>query len=215
MRRADPNPAWRQDYWVGLLLCSVVIDTRVRPRVTRFLEPIGKALAGLGVTPTVMTSVGLVIVIAGSVMISTGALRMGAIVVLIGSILDGLDGSVARASGSETARGAFLDSAFDRLGEIAAFAGLGVAVARETGDEGVLLLIILAIGGAMLVPYIRSRAEVQGFNGKGGVMGRAERVLLFTVGLIAGYIEPMLWIFVVLVWITALMRFIDTYRSFE
>ena len=215
MRRADPNPAWSQDYRVGLLLSSVVIDTRVRPRVTRFLEPIGKALAGLGVTPTVMTSVGLAIVIAGSVIISTGALRMGAIVVLIGSILDGLDGSVARASGTETARGAFLDSAFDRLGEIAAFAGLGVAVARETGDEWILLLIILAIGGAMLVPYIRSRAEVEGFNGKGGLMGRAERVLLFTMGLIAGYVEPMLWVFVVLVWITALMRFIDTYRSFE
>ncbi|MGH8870529.1 MAG: CDP-alcohol phosphatidyltransferase family protein [Acidimicrobiia bacterium] len=192
-----------------------MIDTRVRPRVTRFLEPIGKALAGVGVTPTVMTSVGLAIVIAGSVIISTGALRTGAIVVLIGSILDGLDGSVARASGTETARGAFLDAAFDRMGEIAAFAGLGVAVARETGDEGVLLLIILAIGGAMLVPYMRSRAEVEGFNGKGGLMGRAERVLLFTVGLILGYVEPMLWIFVVLVWITALMRFVDTYRSFE
>jgi CDP-diacylglycerol--glycerol-3-phosphate 3-phosphatidyltransferase len=137
------------------------------------------------------------------------------VIVLIGSILDGLDGSVARASGTVTARGAFLDSVFDRVGEIAAFAGLGVAVARETGDEAVLLLISLAIGGAMLVPYIRSRAEVEGFNGKAGLMGRAERVLLFTIGLIAGLIEPMLWVFVVLVWLTAVMRFIDTYRSFE
>ena len=187
---------------------------RVRPRVTRFLEPIGKALAGLGVTPTVMTSVGLAIVIVGSVVISTGALRAGAIIVLIGSILDGLDGSVARASGTETARGAFLDSVFDRMGEVAAFAGLGVSFA-ESGDERVLLLIVLAVGGAMLVPYIRSRAEVEGFNGKGGLMGRAERVLLFTVGLIAGLVEPMLWTFVILVWITALLRFIDTYRSFE
>lgn len=161
-----------------------------------------------------MTSVGLSIVIVGSVVIGTGAIRTGAVIVLIGSILDGLDGSVARASNSVTARGAFLDSAFDRMGEIAAFAGLGVANA-ESGDEGVLLLIVLAVGGAMLVPYIRSRAEVEGFNGKGGLMGRAERVLLFTVGLILGYAEPMLWIFVILVWITALMRFIDTYRSFE
>jgi phosphatidylglycerophosphate synthase len=135
--------------------------------------------------------------------------------VLVGSILDGLDGSVARAAGTVTGRGAYLDSVFDRVGEIAAFAGLGVAVASETGDEAVLLLIILAIGGAMLVPYIRSRAEVEGFNGKAGLMGRAERVLLFTVGLMTGFIEPMLWIFVVLVWLTALMRFIDTYRSFE
>jgi phosphatidylglycerophosphate synthase len=162
-----------------------------------------------------MTSVGLALVIAGSIVISTGAIRSGALIVLIGSILDGLDGSVARASGTVTARGAFLDSVFDRIGEIAAFAGLGVAVARETGDEGVLLLIILAIGGAMLVPYIRSRAEVEGFNGKVGLMGRAERVLLFTVGLMVGLMEPMLWIFVILVWLTALMRFFDTYRSFE
>jgi CDP-diacylglycerol--glycerol-3-phosphate 3-phosphatidyltransferase len=162
-----------------------------------------------------MTSIGLVIVIAGSIVISTGAVRTGAVIVLIGSILDGLDGSVARASGTVTARGAFLDSVFDRVGEIAAFAGLGVAVARETGDEAVLLLIILAIGGAMLVPYIRSRAEVEGFNGKAGLMGRAERVLLFTVGLITGLVEPMLWVFVILVWLTALLRFMDTYRSFE
>jgi hypothetical protein len=67
----------------------------------------------------------------------------------------------------------------------------------------------------MLVPYLRARAEAEGFDGKGGLMGRAERILLFTVGLIVGLVEPMLWIFVVLVWITALMRFIDTYRSFE
>jgi hypothetical protein len=46
-------------------------------------------------------------------------------------------------------------------------------------------------------------------------MGRAERVLLFTVGLMVGLMEPMLWIFVILVWLTALMRFVDTYRSFE
>lgn len=191
-----------------------MIDTRVRPRVTRFLEPIGKALAGIGVTPTAMTSVGLGIVIVGSVVIASDALRTGAVIVLIGSILDGLDGSVARASGTETARGAFLDSAFDRLGEIAAFAGLGVSYA-ESGDERVLLLIILAVGGAMLVPYMRARAEVEGFNGRGGLMGRAERVLLFTIGLIVGQVEPMLWIFVALVWITALMRFFDTYRSLE
>lgn len=158
-----------------------------------------------------MTVFGLTIVIGGSALISQGFLRTGAIVVLVGSILDGLDGSVARASDSVTARGAFLDSVFDRMGEIAAFAGLGVAFA---GNERVLLLLVLAMGGAMLVPYLRSRAEVEGFNGKGGLMGRAERVLLFTVGLIIGQVEPMLWIFVVLVWVTAFKRFVDTYRSF-
>lgn len=195
-----------------LLLCWVVIDMRVRPRVTRFLEPIGKALASIGVTPTVITFLGLAVVIVGSVMIATGLPRSGAGVVLGGAILDGLDGSVARASGQVSARGAFLDSAFDRMGEIAAFAGLGFL---RAGQPRELLLIVLAIGGAMLVPYMRARAEVEGFDGRGGLMGRAERVLLFSFGLILGLVEPMLWAFVVLVWLTALVRFIHTYRSFE
>lgn len=185
---------------------------RVRPRVTRFLEPIGKALASIGVTPTVITFLGLGVVVVGSVMIATGLPRSGAAVVLGGALLDGLDGSVARASGLVTPRGAFLDSAFDRMGEIAAFAGLGF---YRAGFPRELLLIVLAIGGAMLVPYMRARAEAQGFDGRGGLMGRAERVLLFCLGLILGLVEPMLWVFVVLVWLTALVRFVNTYRSFE
>jgi len=195
-----------------VLLCSVVIDTRVRPRVTRYLEPIGQALAAVGVTPTVMTALGLAIVIAGSVLIASDYLRTGAAIVLVGSLLDGLDGSVARASNSVTPRGAFLDSVFDRLGEIAAFAGLAVAFAQ---NERVLLLVVLAVGGAMIVPYLRARAEIEGFNGQGGLMGRAERILLFTLGLLFGFVEPMLWIYVSLVWLTALARFIESYRSFE
>ncbi|HEY6627402.1 MAG TPA: CDP-alcohol phosphatidyltransferase family protein [Acidimicrobiia bacterium] len=185
---------------------------RVRPRVTRFLEPIGKALASIGVTPTVITFLGLGVVVVGSVMIATGLPRSGAAVVLGGALLDGLDGSVARASGLVSPRGAFLDSAFDRMGEIAAFAGLGF---YRAGFPRELLLIVLAIGGAMLVPYMRARAEAEGFDGRGGLMGRAERVLLFCLGLIFGLVEPMLWAFVVLVWLTALVRFVNTYRSFE
>ncbi len=185
---------------------------RVRPRVTRLLQPIGKALAAIGITPAAMTSIGLAVVIAGSVVISRGYLKSGAVIVLVGAALDGLDGSIARASNKVSARGAFLDSAFDRIGEIAAFAGLAVAFAS---DERVLLLVVVAIGGAMLVPYMRARAEAEGLDGRGGLMGRAERVLLFSLGLLLGYVEAMLVIFVVLVWLTAAMRFFHTYRSLE
>jgi phosphatidylglycerophosphate synthase len=185
---------------------------RVRPRVTRFLEPVGKALAAIGVTPTLMTTFGLAVVITGAVLIGLDFLKTGAAVVLVGAALDGLDGSVARASNKVTARGAFLDAAFDRVGEIAAFAGLAVAF-KEDGRA--LLLIVLSIGGAMLVPYMRSRAEAEGFDGRGGLMGRAERVILFSVGVWAGLVEPMLWVFVVTVWLTAVMRFASTYRSLE
>ncbi len=161
-------------------------------------------------TATAMTVFGLLVVIAGAVLIAAERLALGAAVVLFGSLLDGLDGAVARASDSVTNRGAFLDAGFDRLGEIAAFGALAVASA---GQPRVLLLIVLSLGGAMLVPYMRARADAQGVDGRGGLMGRAERIILFCLGLILGVVEPMLWVFVILVWLTAVTRFWKTYRS--
>jgi CDP-diacylglycerol--glycerol-3-phosphate 3-phosphatidyltransferase len=79
------------------------------------------------------------------------------------------------------------------------------------GNARVLLLIVLSVGGAMLVPYLRAKAEAVGLEGKGGLMGRAERVILFAVGLILGFVEPMLWLMVVSVWYTAIQRFVSTY----
>jgi CDP-diacylglycerol---glycerol-3-phosphate 3-phosphatidyltransferase len=189
-----------------------VIDLHVRPRVTRFIQPLGRGLARIGLTPTAVSFLGLAVSVAGAAIIATGRLRTGAFVVLAGSLLDGLDGAVARASGRVTGRGAFLDAAFDRVAEIAAFGGLAVAM---DGEPRVLLLIVLSLGGALLVPYMRARAEAIGFDGRGGLTGRAERILLFCLGLITGLVEPMLWIFVALVWLTAFSRFWKTYRSIE
>lgn len=187
-----------------------MIDTHVRPRIQGFLGPIGSFLVALGVNPAVMTTVGLGVSIVGAAIIGTGELVVGAIVALAGSALDGLDGTVARASGTVTPRGAYLDAGSDRIGEIASFAGLAVAM---EGDARALLLIVLSTGGAMLVPYLRAKAESVSLEGRAGIMGRAERVILFAVGLIVGQVEAMLWIMVVTVWATAIHRFISTYRQ--
>lgn len=173
----------------------------------------GRALAAIGMTPAAMTALGLAMVLAGSVMVATNRLVSGAWVIAVGSLLDGLDGAVARASAKVSARGAFLDAAFDRIGEIAAFGAL--AFASVEGEARVLLLIVLSVGGAMLVPYMRARAEAEGLDGTGGLMGRTERLILFCAGLIFDFVEPMLWIFVVLVWLTALTRFLRSYRSIK
>ena len=117
---------------------------------------------------------------------------------------------MARASSRVSSQGAFLDSAFERVGEIAASVGLAFAM---EGRARVLLLIVLSVGGAMLFPYMRARAEAEGLSGQGGLMGRTERLILFCAGLIFGFVEPMLWGFVVLVWITALIRFLRSYTS--
>lgn len=178
--------------------------------MTRYLDSVGRALAAIGMTPSAMTALGLAMVLAGSVLVGTERLVSGAWVIAVGSALDGLDGAVARSSGKVSPRGAFLDSAFDRVGEVAAFAGLAFAM---EGEARVLLLIVLAVGGAMLVPYMKARAEAEGLDGSGGLMGRTERLILFCAGLVFSFVEPMLWIFVVLVWLTALVRFLRSYRS--
>jgi len=191
---------------------AAVIDMRLRPHISRHLDGVGRALAAIGMTPTAMTMLGLIVVIVGSMVIASERLVLGVALVAAGSLLDGLDGAVARASDKVSLRGAFLDSVFDRLGEIAAFGGLAVAFA---GDARVLLLIILSVGGALMVPYLRARSEAEGVDGKGGLMGRAERLILFCAGLAFGLVEPMLWLFVVLVWLTVVVRFARTYRSIK
>lgn len=190
-------------------VCPIVIDLRVRPRVQGILQPIGRFLARIGISPTFMTLFGFVIAVAGSILIGIGYPVMGASVFLVGSALDGLDGAVARASDRVTARGAFLDATVDRLGEIAMLTGLAVA---QRGEGRILLLSLLSMGGALMIPYMRAKAEVEGLDGKGGLMGRAERVLVFSLGLITGYVEPMLWIMLAGNWYTVGQRFWSTFR---
>lgn len=163
-------------------------------------------------SPAFVTVFGVLITITGSILIGVSWLRTGAIVALVGSAIDGLDGAVARASNRVSARGAFLDASLDRVGEIALLAGLAVS---QRGDARILLLTILALGGALLTPYIRAKAESVGLEGKGGIMGRAERVILVTLGILVGQIEPMLWLFVVATWFTVGQRFWSTYSRID
>lgn len=172
----------------------------------------GRFLAHLGLTPTAMTLSGFGLVASGAVLIGFGYLRTGASLSLAGAAIDGLDGSVARAANRATKRGAFLDAMVDRVGEIAVLAGL--AVSQRTSIR-ILLLVILSMGAALLIPYVRAKAEAVGMDGRGGLMGRAERVILVALGMISGWVEPALWVMVVGTWVTVGQRFWVTYRSID
>ena len=67
----------------------------------------------------------------------------------------------------------------------------------------------------MLVPYMRAKAEAEGLPGQGGFMGRTERIFLYCAGVILGFVDVMLWIYVVTVWITAFARFYRSYTSIK
>lgn len=189
-----------------------MIDLRVRPHLQGILDPMGRALVKLGVGPAAMTLVGLAVAVAGATLVGVGRPILGGAIFLAGSAADGLDGTVARVSGKVSSRGAFLDACVDRLGEIAVLIGLGVLY-REDGT--VLILAMLTLAGGMMIPYLRAKAEAEGLDGRGGFLGRAERVLGVSIALMTGWIQPFLWVLVAATWFTVGQRFWTTYRSID
>jgi len=78
--------------------------------------------------------------------------------------------------------------------------------------------VIVALAFSLLIPYVRATAESVGVDGRGGWMGRAERMLLILVGLMAiglglNIMEPLLWAFVILTGLTVVQRIRRTWQQ--
>ncbi len=134
---------------------------------------------------------------------------------MIGSIADILDGALARAASKGTVFGAFLDSTFDRLGEAAMLAAIGLVFMRD-GNELALVATFAAVIGSFLVSYTRAKAEALGLRGDIGFGSRVERVVLISVGLgLApwGWLEWPIYALALLVWITVGQRMLFVRRQ--
>jgi len=133
---------------------------------------------------------------------------LGAGVFVFGSILDILDGALARAGGRSTPFGAFLDSTTDRVGEGAMLAAIALIFARNGNDTAVVFTIV-AVAGSFLVPYVRAKAEALGLRGDVGLGSRAERVVVITAGLVLapwGLLPWAIYLLAVTSWFTVLQR---------
>jgi CDP-diacylglycerol--glycerol-3-phosphate 3-phosphatidyltransferase len=133
---------------------------------------------------------------------------LGAGVFVFGSILDILDGALARAGGRSTPFGAFLDSTTDRVGEGAMLAAIALIFARN-GNNTAVVLTVIGVGGSFLVPYVRAKAESLGLRGDVGLGSRAERVVVITAGLVLapwGLLPWAIYLLAVTSWFTVLQR---------
>ena len=185
-----------------------MIDLKGRKKAAPILAPIASGLAKIGVKPAMVTIIGLLVTVAGAVLIAYGYLFWGGLTAALGVALDALDGPLARRLEMESERGAFLDTMSDRFGEIAVWVGLSVYLRQQ---PLLLVLCVISLAASLMIPYVRAKAEVVGLDGKGGWMGRAERMILALAGVVlAGFglpvLEPMLWIFVVLTGLTVVQR---------
>lgn len=194
-----------------------MLDLRGRSRIAPFLDPIAKFLAWIRLTPTGVTLLGLLVTIAGSLFLANEEYVAGALVAGFGGFLDALDGPLARMQGKASLRGAFVDTMSDRLGEVAVFAGLSFAL-RD--DATGLMLCLFALAFSLLTPYVRAKAESWGAEGRGGWMGRAERMILIlaAVGLEGLGLPTLLgglWILVVLSGFTVGQRIRRTWQQLD
>lgn len=158
----------------------------------RGIVPIANRLALSNVTPNKLTIAGLLINVAMTPLIFLefgGHFIWAAVVMILASSFDMLDGAVARVTEKVTPFGAFFDSTCDRLAEAVVLGAVGIFYARNDGFW-MLAVVILVIGFSFLVSYTRARAEAIGVDCKVGFASRPERV----VGLAIGFLLANWWV---------------------
>jgi CDP-diacylglycerol--glycerol-3-phosphate 3-phosphatidyltransferase len=186
-----------------------MLDGRWRGRVERGLEPVSKGLHRARVNPDVLTVVGLAFSVATAFLIANGRLGLAVVGVVLTGLPDILDGSLARHSGKASPRGAFFDSVVDRVSDAVLLGGVAWFLAGESAY--LPMLAFAAVSLSMLISYERAKGEGLGFSAKGGLMERAERLVLLAVGLAFDVLVAALWVMVVLSAITAVHRFVKVW----
>jgi CDP-diacylglycerol---glycerol-3-phosphate 3-phosphatidyltransferase len=168
---------------------------------------LGARLHKAGISADQITILGLLLAAGTAVAIGMRELWVGVGLIIVGGLMDTLDGAVAKAAGGGTKRGAFFDSVADRVADGLIFGG--VCWYFLEGKHPVLALLpfaIFAVG--VVVSYERAKAESLGFEGKGGLMERAERLILLGIALFFYWIlVPLLVVLLVLTVATAVWRF--------
>jgi phosphatidylglycerophosphate synthase len=171
-------------------------------------------LARTRVSPNALTAAGVLLCAAAAVVVyfeyrsELAAYWIGAGLFIVGSILDILDGALARRSNRATPFGAFVDSTTDRMSEVFMLGAIALIFSREN-NEVALAFTVAAIAGSFLVSYTRARAEVLGLKGDVGIGSRAERVVVISAGLILapwGALQWAIYLLTATAWITVLQR---------
>jgi phosphatidylinositol phosphate synthase len=173
-----------------------------------------RGVAKTKLTPDMLTLAGVSLCLAGAVLVGFEERNpklffwLGGLLFVVGSVADILDGALARAASKGTVFGAFLDSTFDRLGEAAMLAAIGLVFMRD-GNAIALVATFAAVIGSFLVSYTRAKAEALGLRADVGFGSRVERVVLISVGLgLApwGLLQWPIYILAAMAWITVVQR---------
>ncbi len=143
------------------------------------LGPVERWLLALGATPDHMNAGGFLFGALSGVLIGLGRVEAGGWAILLAGVCDVLDGRLARRKAMASAYGKFIDSTLDRFVETFAFLGFAVHFADWRYGP---LVVAAGLGGSLLVSYAQARGETVNVSGSGGLMQRAERLVLMLLG---------------------------------
>jgi CDP-diacylglycerol--glycerol-3-phosphate 3-phosphatidyltransferase len=143
----------------------------------------------------------------------------GTIAVTVFALFDLLDGAVARARGHSTPFGTVLDATCDRIADGALFAGLTWWCFEVADNRPLAVAALFCLVSAQVFSYIKARAEATGLSADGGMVERAERMIITLVGAgLTGFGVPFaldiaLWLLAGLQLVTVTQRMLAVRRS--
>ena len=177
----------------------------MRIRFKGVVDPLGAFFNRIGVSPNMMTMLGLLGNIVGAWFLSQGNMFLGGMFVLICTPFDALDGTMARLRGEANEFGAFVDSVTDRYSELFILGGL-LYYFTTHNDHVSTIAVYMAAAGSVLVSYVKARADSLKFDANVGILTRMERYLVIAPLLLFNLPAVAVWIVAVLANITALQR---------
>jgi CDP-diacylglycerol--glycerol-3-phosphate 3-phosphatidyltransferase len=187
-----------------------MFTTRFEAWVRRRAEALIAAIGRVPLTPNQVTVVGLVLTFVAAGLVAFAQLRWAGVVLIFAGTCDILDGAIARSTHASYPYGAFLDSTLDRYSEAAIYIGLAAYFVGMGGtlQRWLVLATLAALGGSMLVSYVRARAQSLGFVCDSGLFARPERVVVTVIGLIFGgvVLYAVVFLLAILTNLTALQR---------
>lgn len=167
----------------------MTISNESRSRIKAIFEPIALAMGRAGLTPNALTLIGFAITTTGAILVGLQLWVVGGLVVFFGGVFDMFDGTLARATGQANRLGAFMDSVFDKLGEIIVFLGVIAGMQAAGAADLPILVAAAAMGASIMVSYARAKSDGLGYSsGMGlaaiGVMPREVRLVIISLGIV-------------------------------
>jgi len=196
------------------------VHPKLQEGYLKIIIPLADFFKSLNINPNALTTLGTIFSIVGAIFFALSYLRVGGIFIVFGAICDTIDGRIASHGNKKTKFGALYDSVMDRYSEIIMFFGIAVHFVRED-SYWTSVAIFAALGGSVMVSYVRARAEGLGLECKIGMMQRTERITYISVGAVIGdlpyvhevFLMAAIWIIAVLANYTAIQRMFHLYRA--